>query len=96
MAGLRARLAALGGGEAAKPEETPAFPADQRQMIEGMVKGLAERLADKGGSAEEWARLIRAYSVLHEPDKARDALASARKALGPNADIDTLARELRL
>ena len=65
-------------------------------MIEGMVQGLADRLARQGGSAAEWGRLIRAYSVLHEPDKASDALASARKALGANADIDALARELRL
>ncbi len=56
-------------------------------MIRGMVARLAERLAQKGGSAEEWSRLVRSYSVLNEPDKARDALASARKALAgdPNA-----------
>ena len=40
--------------------------------------------------------LIRAYSVLHETDKAKDALASARKALGQNDEIDTIARELGL
>jgi cytochrome c-type biogenesis protein CcmH len=99
MLGLRARLAALDGGAAAaapQAADAPAFSSDQRKMIEGMVQGLAGRLAQKGGSPEEWARLIRAYSVLQEPDKARDALASARKALGPNADIDALARELRL
>ena len=93
MRGLRARLAALDGGTAAAQA---AFPPEQRKMIEGMVQGLADRLASQGGDAAEWGRLIRAYSVLHEPDKARDALASARKALGPNADIDALARELRL
>ncbi len=59
----------------------------QQDMIRGMVARLAERLAQKGGSAEEWSRLVRSYSVLNEPDKARDALASARKALAgdPNA-----------
>ena len=59
----------------------------QPDMIRGMVARLAERLAQKGGSAEEWSRLVRSYSVLNEPDKARDALASARKALAgdPNA-----------
>ncbi|MDE3175110.1 MAG: c-type cytochrome biogenesis protein CcmI, partial [Pseudomonadota bacterium] len=95
MLGLRARLAAL-TGEAPKSESAPAFSPDQQKMIETMVQGLAQRLASQGGDAQEWGRLIRAYSVLHEPDKARDALASARKALGPNADIDALARELRL
>ena len=59
----------------------------QKDMIRGMVARLAERLAQKGGSAEEWSRLVRSYSVLNQPDKARDALASARKALAgdPNA-----------
>jgi cytochrome c-type biogenesis protein CcmH len=98
MLGLRARLAALNGGAAAAAPggEAPAFSPEQGKMIAGMVQGLAERLARQGGSAEEWARLIRAYSVLHEPDKAKAALASARKALGANSDIDALARELRL
>jgi cytochrome c-type biogenesis protein CcmH len=96
MLGLHARLAALNGGEppAAQTSVAPAFSPDQRKMIETMVQGLADRLSQKGGSAEEWARLIRAYSVLHEPDKARSALSDARKALGENADIDALAREL--
>jgi cytochrome c-type biogenesis protein CcmH len=97
MVGLRMHLAALNGKPppaAPQTAENPAFSPDQRKMIEGMVAGLADRLAKSGGSAEEWGRLIRAYSVLHEPDKARDALASARKALGPNADIDALAKEL--
>jgi cytochrome c-type biogenesis protein CcmH len=94
MLGMRARLAALGGATAQTSGD--AFSPEQRKMIETMVQGLAERLARQGGSAEEWARLIRAYSVLHEPDKAEAALAGARKALGPNADIDALARELRL
>jgi cytochrome c-type biogenesis protein CcmH len=102
MLGLRARLDALNGGAGAagasmakgEAQGADGFSPDQKQMITNMVQGLADRLAKQGGSAEEWARLIRAYSVLHEPDKARDALASARKALGENADIDALAKEL--
>ena len=101
MLGLRARLDALNGGagEGASmakgdAQGADAFSPDQKQMIATMVQGLADRLAKQGGSPEEWGRLIRAYSVLHEPDKARDALASARKALGANADIDALAKEL--
>jgi cytochrome c-type biogenesis protein CcmH len=98
MLGLRSHLAALNGGgpAAATVNASPDFSPDQRKMIETMVQGLADRLAKQGGNAEEWGRLIRAYSVLHEADKAKDALASARKALGANADIDALARELRL
>ena len=102
MQGLRARLAALKGGDQTPPAATgeQQIPPEQKQMIEGMVAQLAGRLAEKGGSPEEWARLIRAYSVLHESDKAKDALASARKALASNApalgDIDQLAHELGL
>ncbi len=100
MVGLRARLAALDGvapsaqADASNAKAPPSFSPEQRQMIQGMVQGLATRLAQSGGSAEEWVRLIHAYSVLQETDKAKDALASARKALGSNADIDALAREL--
>ena len=49
-------------------------------MIAGMVEGLAERLAADGGSAAEWSRLIRAYMVLGEQQKAREALAAAEAA----------------
>jgi cytochrome c-type biogenesis protein CcmH len=103
MIGLRARLEALRAG---KPLETPAaqarpnFSPEQLTMIRGMVSGLAQRLADKGGSAEEWARLVRAYSVLSEPEKAKIALADARKALASDAtalgNLDALAHELGL
>jgi len=63
-----------------------------------MVERLATRLAQSGGDASQWQRLIRAYAVMHEADKAREALAAARKALagdqsaGPG--LDALAREL--
>jgi cytochrome c-type biogenesis protein CcmH len=98
--GLRNRLDAMNGASASTPTAkapTPAaFSPEQRKMIEGMVSGLAERLATKGGGPGEWVRLIRAYSVLQETDKAREALASARKALGPNPDIDAIAQDLKL
>ena len=98
---LQARLAALAGGAA--PPQSAAAPAQddaaqQDTMIRGMVDRLATRLATSGGGAEEWQRLIRAYTVLHETDKAKDALASARKALSGDAQagqqLDALAREL--
>ncbi|MEO1113637.1 MAG: c-type cytochrome biogenesis protein CcmI [Pseudomonadota bacterium] len=53
---------------------------DRQAMITGMVAGLAERLATDGGSAGEWSRLIRAYMVLGEQQKAREALAAAEAA----------------
>jgi cytochrome c-type biogenesis protein CcmH len=100
---LQARLAALTGGTAPAPDgAASAAPAQddaqQDTMIRGMVERLATRLATSGGSADEWQRLIRAYTVLHETDKAKDALASAHKALAGDAQagqqLDALAREL--
>lgn len=46
-------------------------PEDQQAMIGGMVSGLADRLANEGGPAQDWARLIRAYGVLGNQDAAR-------------------------
>jgi len=45
-------------------------PEDRQAMIEGMVAGLAERLANEGGTPEEWARLISAYITLGQPERA--------------------------
>jgi cytochrome c-type biogenesis protein CcmH len=96
---VNAHLAAL-KGEPAPASDRGAVPEDQRPMIEGMVNRLATRLASNGGGVDEWSRLIRAYTVLHEADKAKAALASARKALAPDANavasLDALARDLGL
>jgi cytochrome c-type biogenesis protein CcmH len=43
---------------------------DRNDMIRGMVNGLGERLATEGGTADEWARLIRALGVLGETGRA--------------------------
>ena len=97
---MQARLAALTGGGAGRRSGAapPQDDAQQDAMIRGMVERLATRLATSGGDADEWQRLIRAYAVLHETDKAKDALASARKALAGDAaagqQLDALAREL--
>jgi len=70
------------------------------QMVETMVAGLAARLKDQGGSAEEWLKLIKAYSVLGKQDAARTAAADARKALaaspGDVKSIDDFSRALGL
>jgi cytochrome c-type biogenesis protein CcmH len=56
--------------------------ADQRtSMIRGMVERLSQRLARDGSDPEGWLRLVRSYMVLDEPDKARAAVADARRAL---------------
>jgi cytochrome c-type biogenesis protein CcmH len=51
---------------------------ERREMIGGMVEGLAARLANQGGSAEDWARLIGALGVLGETDRARAIWGEAR------------------
>ncbi|SCY86772.1 c-type cytochrome biogenesis protein CcmI [Paracoccus tibetensis] len=63
---------ALPGPDADALEAAEALPEDDRAaMIESMVSGLQQRLASQGGSPEEWARLIRALSVLGRDAQAR-------------------------
>ena len=58
---------------------------DRNTMIRGMVDRLATRLKDNGNDVEGWLRLVRAYMVLGERDKAQAALADARQAVGNDA-----------
>jgi cytochrome c-type biogenesis protein CcmH len=74
---------------------------DQRStMVRGMVARLAERLQNDGSDVEGWMRLVRSYMVLGEPDKARAAVADARRALAGDAvklqRLDELIKELKL
>lgn len=75
-------------------------PTERNVMIEGMVARLAQRMAENGTDVDGWLRLIRAYSVLGERDKALTAVANARQALAGNNDnlrrIGKLAKELGL
>lgn len=54
-------------------------PEDRQAMIRNMVEGLNDRLATEGGSAEEWARLIKALANLGEKDRAATIYAEAQK-----------------
>jgi len=69
-------------------------------MIVGMVARLADRLKQNGSDVEGWLRLVRAYKVLGERDKAQAAATDARRALAAEPDkirrIDELAKELGL
>jgi cytochrome c-type biogenesis protein CcmH len=75
-------------------------PADQQAMIRSMVEGLEAKLAVKGDDLEGWLRLIRARTVLGEPDKAAGALTKAREIFVSAPDalaaVNDLARELKL
>jgi cytochrome c-type biogenesis protein CcmH len=75
-------------------------PEDRQAMIHGMVERLAERLKREGGNVEDWLRLVRAYVVLGDRDKARAAAADGRRALGSDAGnlrrLDELVKGLGL
>lgn len=45
-------------------------PEDRAAMIDGMVNRLMERLAEQGGTAPEWAQLLRALGVQGDLDRA--------------------------
>jgi len=75
-------------------------PAERNGMIETMVARLAQRMAQNGSDVDGWLRLIKAYTVLGQRDKALGAAASARGALAGNDDylrrIGELTKELGL
>ena len=73
---------------------------ERRDMTRGMVARLADRLHGDGADVEGWLRLVRAYVVLGDRDKAKDAAADAKRALGERPDaikrIDDLVKGLGL
>ena len=75
-------------------------PEQRDAAIRGMVEGLAARLAENGHDPDGWLRLVRAYTVLGDTGKARQALADARRSMtGDQASLsrlDGLAHELGL
>ncbi len=90
-AGVEYRLpppddAATGPGAAAVEAAGDMTDTERAEMIRGMVEGLAARLNNEGGSADEWARLISAYGVLGEPGRARAAWDAAQAAFAGQED----------
>ena len=66
-------------------------PEERQEMVRGMVAQLSERLATQGGSAGEWARLIAAYGVLGETDRAQAIWAEAQQRFaGRAADLEVV------
>jgi cytochrome c-type biogenesis protein CcmH len=95
---VKEQLARLGEGASATIASLP--PDERQDAVKGMVAGLAQRLAASGGTADEWARLVRSYAVLGEREKASSALQDARRALAQDQAgldrLDTAARDLAL
>ncbi|MEO8322227.1 MAG: c-type cytochrome biogenesis protein CcmI, partial [Bradyrhizobium sp.] len=59
---------------------------DRGAMIRGMVERLASRLKQNGDDVEGWLRLVRAYMVMGDRDRARGALTDARQAVANDAE----------
>jgi cytochrome c-type biogenesis protein CcmH len=103
---IQRALARVGTAAPAGPTEEQVAASsdlspDQRStMIRGMVARLAGRLQNDGSDVEGWMRLVRSYMVLGEPDKARAAVADARRALAGDAAklqrLDELVKGLKL
>ena len=59
---------------------------DRSAMIRGMVERLATRLKQNGDDVDGWLRLVRAYLVMGDREKAKDALIDARQAVANDAE----------
>jgi cytochrome c-type biogenesis protein CcmH len=59
---------------------------DRGTMIRGMVDRLASRLKQNGEDVGGWLRLVKAYMVMGDPDKAKGALMDARQAVAKDPE----------
>jgi hypothetical protein len=75
-------------------------PDEQNQMIRSMVARLADKLKQDGSDVAGWERLLRAYMVLGDHDKAQAAAAEARRALAGDPDklrrLDEVIKDLKV
>jgi cytochrome c-type biogenesis protein CcmH len=84
---VQAALARVGGsGVPALSDDAVAAAkdmneADRGAMIRGMVERLAGRLKENGDDVEGWLRLVRAYMVMGDREKAKNAQTGARQAV---------------
>jgi cytochrome c-type biogenesis protein CcmH len=92
--------------EAAGPSDQDVAAAENMSdeqraaMIRGMVARLSDQLHADGSNVDGWLRLVRAYVVLGDRDKAKGAADDARHALASRPDdvkrIDDLVKGLGL
>ncbi|QWG21834.1 c-type cytochrome biogenesis protein CcmI [Bradyrhizobium sediminis] len=89
---VQAALARVGGSPAPALSNDAMAAAkgmdetDRDAMIRGMVERLATRLKQNGDDVEGWLRLVRAYMVMGDRDKAKSALSDARQAVANDTD----------
>lgn len=101
------RLAGLSGAPAKEGDAAPQaqgsvadLPAEQRDMIDRMVAGLAARLKENGNDLEGWLNLMKSLKVLGRESEAAAALSDAKKQFAQDAkaieQIDGMAKSLGL
>ena len=91
---VQTSLARVGGGGVTMPalsDETIAASkemndGDRNAMIRSMVDRLATRLKQNGDDVEGWLRLVRAYLVMGDRDKALGASTDARQAVAKDSE----------
>ena len=87
-AGVRYQVPTVGSGRGPTADDIDAAqdmsPADRLQLIQGMVSGLAERLANEGGPPDDWAQLITSLGVLGRIDQAVIVFENAKRVYGEN------------
>ncbi|MEZ5884989.1 MAG: c-type cytochrome biogenesis protein CcmI [Paracoccaceae bacterium] len=67
-------------------------PEERNEMIRGMVEQLNQKLANEGGTASDWARLIASLRILGENDRADAVFAEAQGVFaGRDEDLATIA-----
>ncbi|MDJ1009481.1 MAG: c-type cytochrome biogenesis protein CcmI [Paracoccaceae bacterium] len=89
LAGVPFSLETAPGPDAGDLAAAAELSAEERAaMVEGMVEGLAARLASEGGPPEDWARLIAALNVLGQRARAEAIAAEARTVF--SADIEAV------
>ncbi len=86
-AGIRYTPPAFTGPDLETIAAAEELSEDERAaMISNMVSGLANKLATQGGTATEWARLIRSYAVLGETTQAQSILQEALAVFAGDPD----------
>ncbi len=90
---VQSSLARVGGGGTMPTlsDDTIAASKDMSEgdrgtMIRGMVERLATRLKQNGDDVDGWLRLVRAYLVMGDRDKAVGASTDARQAVANDAE----------
>ncbi len=100
-AGGGAPAAATAGPDQEQVAAAMEMPEEERrQMIAGMVEGLATRLDDSPQDLQGWLMLIRSYRVLGEEEKSQAAVTQALTVFADapeqRAEVQGLARQLGL